>query len=64
MNIAPNLRSTEDYQAMDAAHHWHPFTDTTELADKGARVIIKAEGAADRQRRQPPPRRHGRPLVC
>ena len=32
MNIAPNLRSTADYQAMDAAHHWHPFTDTTDLA--------------------------------
>lgn len=39
-----NLRSTEDYQAMDAAHHWHPFTDTAELAAKGARVITKAEG--------------------
>ncbi len=44
MNLAPNLRSTEAYQAMDAAHHWHPFTDTAELASKGARVIVKAEG--------------------
>ncbi len=41
---APNLRSTAEYQAMDAAHHWHPFTDTAELASKGARVVAKAEG--------------------
>ncbi|MFK7944050.1 MAG: aspartate aminotransferase family protein [Paracoccaceae bacterium] len=42
--LQPNLRSTEDYQAMDGAHHWHPFTDTTELASKGARVITEAKG--------------------
>ncbi|MEL6997597.1 MAG: aspartate aminotransferase family protein [Pseudomonadota bacterium] len=39
-----NLRATEDYQAMDGAHHWHPFTDTADLAAKGARVITRAEG--------------------
>ena len=39
-----NLRSTAEYQAMDGAHHWHPFTDTAHLAAKGARVITKAEG--------------------
>jgi putrescine aminotransferase len=44
MNVAPNLRSTAEYQAMDAAHHWHPFTDTGELASKGARVITAAKG--------------------
>jgi putrescine aminotransferase len=44
MNIAPNLRSTADYQAMDAAHHWHPFMDTKELNAKGARVITAAQG--------------------
>ena len=44
MNVAPNLRATEAYQAMDAAHHWHQFTDTADLAAKGARVIVKAEG--------------------
>ena len=44
MNIAQNLRSTADYQAMDAANHWHPFTDTADLAAKGARVITKARG--------------------
>jgi putrescine aminotransferase len=44
MNTTPNLRSTAEYQAMDAAHHWHPFTDTKELNAKGARVITGAEG--------------------
>ncbi len=45
MNIAPNLRPTAEYQAMDAAHHWHPFTDTKALNAKGARVITGAEGS-------------------
>ncbi|MEM9043580.1 MAG: aminotransferase class III-fold pyridoxal phosphate-dependent enzyme, partial [Pseudomonadota bacterium] len=44
MSTALNLRPTAEYQAMDGAHHWHPFTDTAELAAKGARVIVKAEG--------------------
>ena len=44
MTAARNLRSTSDYQAMDAAHHWHPFTDTAGLNAKGARVITGAEG--------------------
>lgn len=39
-----NLRPTKDYQAMDGAHHWHPFTDTVDLAAKGARVITEAKG--------------------
>ncbi|MEM6974624.1 MAG: aspartate aminotransferase family protein [Pseudomonadota bacterium] len=41
---AANLRPTADYQAMDAAHHWHPFTDTAELNAKGSRVIVSADG--------------------
>jgi putrescine aminotransferase len=44
MNVAPNLRSTAEYQAMDAAHHWHPFMDTKELNAKGARVFTGAKG--------------------
>ncbi|MEO1276225.1 MAG: aminotransferase class III-fold pyridoxal phosphate-dependent enzyme, partial [Pseudomonadota bacterium] len=44
MNETLNLRPTADYQAMDAAHHWHPFTDTAELNAKGSRVIASAEG--------------------
>jgi putrescine aminotransferase len=39
-----NLRATAEYQAMDAAHHWHPFTDTAQLNAKGARVITAADG--------------------
>lgn len=33
-----------NYQAQDAAHHIHPFTDTAHLNQKGARVITRAEG--------------------
>ncbi|MEM7237811.1 MAG: aspartate aminotransferase family protein [Pseudomonadota bacterium] len=44
MSTTLNLRSTAEYQAMDGAHHWHPFTDTADLAARGARVIVKAEG--------------------
>ncbi len=43
--MPPNLRSTAEIQAADGAHHWHPFTDTADLAAKGARVISRAEGA-------------------
>ncbi|MFO7855191.1 MAG: aspartate aminotransferase family protein [Paracoccaceae bacterium] len=44
MNKPSNLRPTAAYQAMDAAHHWHPFTDTKALNASGARVIARAEG--------------------
>ncbi|MDT8344458.1 MAG: aspartate aminotransferase family protein [Thermohalobaculum sp.] len=44
MTAPLNLRSTAEYRAMDAAHHWHPFTDTAELNAKGARVFTGAEG--------------------
>ena len=44
MNVQPNFRSTAEYQAMDAAHHWHPFTDTAALNARGARVIATADG--------------------
>jgi putrescine aminotransferase len=44
MNIPVNPRPTADYQAMDAAHHWHPFTDTKALNAQGARVIESAKG--------------------
>jgi putrescine aminotransferase len=36
--------STADIRALDAAHHIHPFTNTRELNDKGARVITEASG--------------------
>ncbi|MGG7567378.1 aspartate aminotransferase family protein [Rhodovulum sp. DZ06] len=39
-----NPRPLSDYQAMDAAHHWHPFTDTADLNRTGTRIIDRAEG--------------------
>ena len=38
------LRTTQEYRAMDVAHHVHPFTDQKALAGKGVRVITRAEG--------------------
>lgn len=39
-----NHLPTAALQALDAAHHMHPFTDASALAAKGARVITRAEG--------------------
>lgn len=39
-----NHLSTAEMQALDAAHHLHPFTDTAALNKKGARIITGAEG--------------------
>ena len=36
-------RSTADWQAADAAHYMHPFTDFKSLAAKGSRVIVSAD---------------------
>ncbi|HEY9237730.1 MAG TPA: aspartate aminotransferase family protein [Burkholderiaceae bacterium] len=36
-------RSTADWQAADAAHYLHPFTDFRSLAAKGSRVIVSGE---------------------
>jgi putrescine aminotransferase len=35
---------TKDWQALDAAHHIHPFTDTAALNKKGVRVITRGQG--------------------
>jgi len=35
---------TSELRDRDAAHHWHPFTDTKKLTAKGSRVITRAEG--------------------
>ncbi|MDE2081496.1 MAG: aspartate aminotransferase family protein [Burkholderiales bacterium] len=37
-------RTTPQWQAADAAHFLHPFTDFQGLARKGARIITRAEG--------------------
>lgn len=39
----PHTRSTAEWQAADAAHYLHPFTDFKGLANKGSRVITKAD---------------------
>jgi len=36
-------RSTQEWQAADAAHFLHPFTDFQSLARKGSRIITKAD---------------------
>lgn len=36
-------RTTADWQAADAAHYLHPFTDFKALAGKGSRVITSAD---------------------
>ncbi len=39
-----NHMPTAELQALDAAHHIHPFSHQANLAKKGARVITRAEG--------------------
>ncbi len=36
-------RSTREWQAADAAHYLHPFTDFKSLAGKGSRIITRAD---------------------
>ncbi len=40
----PTQRTTQEWQAADAAHFLHPFTDFQGLARKGARIITEARG--------------------
>lgn len=44
MNAITNHMATAELQALDAAHHMHPFTTGDEIAAKGARVITGANG--------------------
>jgi putrescine aminotransferase len=37
-------RSAAEWQALDAAHYLHPFTDHAALSKKGTRLITRAEG--------------------
>ncbi len=41
--MAAHIRTTKEWQAADAAHFLHPFTDFQGLARKGARIIQRAE---------------------
>ncbi len=44
MNMITNNTPTRELQRLDAAHHFHPFTDKAALDAKGARVILRGEG--------------------
>jgi putrescine aminotransferase len=44
MNILANYPPTAELQAIDSAHHLHPFTHANQLAAKGPRVITSAKG--------------------
>ncbi|OIQ06544.1 MAG: aspartate aminotransferase family protein [Rhodobacteraceae bacterium CG2_30_10_405] len=44
MTRITNHLPTAELQALDAAHHMHPFTAGAELAAKGVRVITSAKG--------------------
>ncbi|MEO9780464.1 MAG: aspartate aminotransferase family protein [Sedimentitalea sp.] len=44
MPAITNHLPTAELQALDAAHHMHPFTTGDELAEKGARIITRAKG--------------------
>ena len=44
MSRISNHLPTAELQALDAAHHMHPFTAGAQLAEKGARVITRAKG--------------------
>ena len=38
------MTNTTNLQALDSAHHFHPFTNQGELKNQGTRIISKAEG--------------------
>jgi putrescine aminotransferase len=42
--MSTRQRTTQEWQAADAAHFLHPFTDFQALAKKGSRVIERADG--------------------
>ena len=44
MTAASNIYPTAALQALDAAHHVHPFTDTKALNAEGSRIITHADG--------------------
>ena len=44
MTLLANHLPTAELQAIDAAHHLHPFTHSNQLAEKGVRVITAAKG--------------------
>ena len=39
-----NRPVTSELQALDRAHHMHPFTDFQALGEEGSRIVTHAEG--------------------
>ncbi|SNR34018.1 aspartate aminotransferase family protein [Puniceibacterium sediminis] len=44
MTLISTNTPTAELQALDAAHHMHPFTHNAELGEKGVRIITRADG--------------------
>jgi putrescine aminotransferase len=44
MNLSNHKYSLQQLQALDSAHHLHPFTDHKELRSIGSRMIVRGEG--------------------
>jgi putrescine aminotransferase len=44
MNKITNHMPTAELQALDAAHHMHPFTENAALARRGARIMTAGKG--------------------
>ncbi|MDA7964556.1 aspartate aminotransferase family protein [Ruegeria sp.] len=44
MSVITNHMPTAELQALDAAHHMHPFSTNAELEQEGVRVITRANG--------------------
>ncbi|MGV8984917.1 MAG: aspartate aminotransferase family protein [Cypionkella sp.] len=44
MNKITNHMPTAELQALDAAHHMHPFSDNAALAKKGVRIMTQGKG--------------------
>ena len=44
MNKITNHMPTAELQALDAAHHMHPFSDNSALAKKGVRIMTQGKG--------------------
>lgn len=44
MAVISNHMPTAQLQALDAAHHMHPFSQNAALGERGARVITRAKG--------------------
>lgn len=44
MNVLANYPPTDELQAIDSAHHMHPFSHNNALAEEGPRVITSAKG--------------------